>query len=196
MSCAFPLYAKDIFLPSRLLITHNGYNYLLSFNFLQVRLREHPNAADTLWLGEDDGVFAETHWSRLEAIAVHANGCLTVLGYLFTVSKACGENWSSLVSISITALSIVRSVSIPEHLEHRVIVHSVSIIHEAETVLSIDHSLVNPELFGINIGIVGIVYEKYTSCNNILAKVRQPKTCILLWKQEQTQISDQILIQQ
>lgn len=84
------------------------------------------------------------------------------------------------MSISITALSIVRSVSIPEHLEHRVIVHSVSIIHEAETVLSIDHSLVNPELFGINIGIVGIVYEKYTSCNNILAKVRQPKTCILL----------------
>lgn len=160
MSCAFPLYAKDIFLPSRLLITHNGYTYLLSFDLLQVRLREHPNAADTLWLGEDDGVFAETHWSRLETIAVHANGCLTVLGYLFAVPKACGEKWSSLVSISITALSIVGSVSIPEHLVHRFIVHSISIIHEAEAVLSIDHNLVNPELFGINIGIVGIVYQK------------------------------------
>ena len=50
--------------------------------------------------------------------------------------------------------------SVPEHFMHCFKVQSISIIHEAEAVLFIDYSLINPELFGQNIWIIGIVCQK------------------------------------
>lgn len=43
---------------------------------------------------------------------------------------------------------------------HRIIVHSVSIIHKGEALLVFDLSLINPELLGIDIRVVGIVWQK------------------------------------
>lgn len=48
-------------------------------------------------------------------------------------------------------------VAVPEHLKHRCIVQSITIIHEAEALLSSDHNLIDPELCGADIWIVGIV---------------------------------------
>lgn len=50
------------------------------------------------------------------------------------------------------------AASVPEHLMHCFKIQSVSIIHEGEAFLSIDHSLINPELFSPDIRIVGIVW--------------------------------------
>lgn len=52
------------------------------------------------------------------------------------------------------------AASIPEHLMHCVMVQSKSIIHKAETFFPVDHSLINPELFGADIWIVGIICQK------------------------------------
>lgn len=52
------------------------------------------------------------------------------------------------------------AVSVPEHLMHCFIVQSISIIHKDEAFLFIDHSLINPQLFGIHIWVVGIVCQK------------------------------------
>lgn len=43
---------------------------------------------------------------------------------------------------------------------HRIIVHSVSVIRKGEALLVFEHSLINPELLGIDIRIVGIVWQK------------------------------------
>lgn len=50
--------------------------------------------------------------------------------------------------------------SIPEHLMHRFMVQSISIIHKAEAFLSFDYSLINPELLGTRIWIICIVCQK------------------------------------
>lgn len=53
---------------------------------------------------------------------------------------------------------VVEKLSIPEHLVHPFIVQSISIVHEDEAVLLFDLRLINPELLGVNIRIVGIVW--------------------------------------
>lgn len=48
---------------------------------------------------------------------------------------------------------------LPQHFLHLFRVQSISVIHEDETVLLADHSLINPKLFGIDIGVVRIVCQ-------------------------------------
>jgi len=50
--------------------------------------------------------------------------------------------------------------SVPEHLMHCIMVQSVAIIHEGEAQFFFYHSLIHPELFGADIRIIGIVYQK------------------------------------
>lgn len=106
--CNMPYLAlKDIFFPPPLFKADNRYNYLLSTNLLQVGLREHSNASDTLRLGEDDSISAKTHWSRLETIAIDTNWLYTIYSSLVTVPKAWGGKCIySLVSMWITSLFI------------------------------------------------------------------------------------------
>ena len=42
---------------------------------------------------------------------------------------------------------------------HRVMVQSISIIHKAEAFLPLNHSLINPELAGTDIWVIGIVWK-------------------------------------
>lgn len=55
---------------------------------------------------------------------------------------------------------VVEKLSIPEHLVHPFIVQSISIVHEDEAVLAFKLGLINPELLGIDIWIIGIIWRK------------------------------------
>lgn len=68
--------------------THNGDNYLLSFNLLQVGLGEHANTTCIPRLGEDDGIAAKAHRSRFEPIAVDPNWLFPLQSSLVAVAKA------------------------------------------------------------------------------------------------------------
>lgn len=85
--------SKDILIWFTLFKANNWYTYLLSTDPFQVGLREHPNTWGTLRLGKDNGVFAKTHGSRLEAIAINSYWLYTVYSNLVTVPKAWGEKW-------------------------------------------------------------------------------------------------------
>ena len=49
--------------------------------------------------------------------------------------------------------------SVPEHLKHLFMVQSISIIHKDEAIVSSDTSLINPDMRGTHIWIIGIVYQ-------------------------------------
>lgn len=171
---------------------------------MQVGLREHPDTEDAVWLWEDDGVFAKTHWSRLETVSIDTNWLHTIYSGLVAVPKAWGEKENAyifyLVNESwcfslrfqaglINKLHILNSIfmflraaaSIPEHLMHCIMVQSISIIHKAETFFPVDHSLINPELFGADIWIVGIICQKTKKSLRFKGKCctgLHKKTCI------------------
>lgn len=51
----------------------------LRLDVVQVGLRQHPHSLAASVLGEDEGVAAQAHGARLEAVPVHADGLLTGL---------------------------------------------------------------------------------------------------------------------
>lgn len=67
---------------------HNGDNYFLGFNLLQVGLGEHANTTCIPWLGEDDGIAAKAHRSRFEPITVNPNWLFPLQSSLVAVAKA------------------------------------------------------------------------------------------------------------
>lgn len=59
-------------------------------------------------------------------------------------------------------IRLVSHFKLPEHLVYFIFVQSISIIHKAKAVLIFDHNLINQELFGIDIWIIGIVCREKT----------------------------------
>lgn len=79
---------------------------------------------------------------------------------------------------------------------HRFIVHSVSIVHKDEAVLVSDHSLINPELLGVHVRIVGIVYEFSNGPKgpSVAGGIGVKVLGIKLWVRKRRQAQKQLLV--
>lgn len=68
---------------------HYGNNDSLSFDVLQIGLRQHSHRLTAAIFGKDERITAEAHGARLEAISVQADGLMTVFPRaLFCKAKA------------------------------------------------------------------------------------------------------------
>lgn len=67
---------------------HDGHHDMLSLGDFQEGLGQHPHAHGVPVLGEDDGVLAQAHGARLEAVPVEPHGHAAVHHRLLTEAKA------------------------------------------------------------------------------------------------------------